>query len=79
MNSDTIGVVQGWMTRPKGSLAVVIPRAARELAGYQGGDRFVVKVDEQRRIIYEKISGRQDPATNDDPARRSQHAPEKEV
>ena len=79
MGGETIGVVQGWMTRPKGSLAVVIPRAAREMAGYQRGDRFIVKVDEEKRIIYEKIPGRQDPATNEDPASQTQPTPATEA
>lgn len=57
MPAEIVGVVKGWMTRPNGSLAVVIPRAAKNTLGCKGGDRFVVKVDEQRRIIYEAVGG----------------------
>lgn len=79
MPGETVGVVQGWMTRPKGSLAVVIPRAAREAVGYKKGDRFIVKLDEQKRIIYEKISDGQGAATNELPACQTPTLPRDEV
>lgn len=49
----TVGVVQGWMTRPNGSLAVTIPHRLREEQGLKGGVRFVVKTDDRGRVIYE--------------------------
>jgi len=64
---------------PHGSVVLTIPVDLRNACGFKKGDRFLAGLDEKGRIVYEQIPGRQGPATNDDPARRSQHDPVKEA
>nr|WP_303714785.1 hypothetical protein [Methanoculleus marisnigri] len=61
------------------SLALTVPYHLREECGFKKGDHFAVKTDGHRRIIYEKIPGRQGTATNDDPADQYPHDPISEV
>ena len=68
MQEILVGTVRGLALSR--SLALTVPYHLREEHGFRKGDLFVVKTDEQGRIIYEKIPGRQGTATNDDPARR---------
>lgn len=72
-----IGTVRSRAT--SASLALTIPSLLRAKHGFEKGDHFVVKIDEQDRIIYEKIPDRQGTATNEDPACQEPTHPHIEV
>ena len=77
MSEQLVGTVRGWATCK--SLALTVPHHLREEHGFKRGDRFAVKTDAQGSIIYEKISGREGPATNEDPSRQTQPTPATEA
>ena len=77
MREELVGTVRSLALNR--SLALTVPYLLREECGFKKGDRFAVKTDAQGRIIYEKISGGQGTATNDDPARQFPHDPISEV
>lgn len=77
MAEHLAGTVRGWATCR--SLALTVPCHLREALGFKKGDHFAVKTDGPGRIIYEKIPGRQDPATNEDSASQFPHDPISEV
>lgn len=52
------GVVRSRATST--SLALTIPHHLRVKHGIEKGDYFVVKIDEQERIVYEKLPGGED-------------------
>jgi bifunctional DNA-binding transcriptional regulator/antitoxin component of YhaV-PrlF toxin-antitoxin module len=47
------GVVRGVMLSR--SMVVCIPREIRDRVGFEKGEKFSVKIDENNRIIYEAI------------------------
>ncbi len=77
MREELVGTVRSLALNR--SLALTVPYLLREECGFKKGDRFAVKTDAQGRIIYEKISGGQGTATNEDPANQLPHAPILEV
>jgi hypothetical protein len=56
MSEDIVDVVTAWRTGKPDSLVLVIPKKLRRLGMFEKGQRFLVKLDERRRIIYEAIS-----------------------
>jgi len=56
MSAETIiDVVKAYPVGKPDSLVVVIPKTVREILNFKAGQRFCVKIDEQRRLIYEPI------------------------
>lgn len=77
MREELVGTVRSLALNR--SLALTVPYLLREECGFKKGDRFAVKTDAQGRIIYEKISGGQGTATNEDPASQTQPTPATEA
>jgi len=55
MAEKIISTAKAYRTGKPHSLVVVIPKEAAEKHGYGPGTKFLVKVDENRRLIYEPL------------------------
>ena len=56
MSEQIVGIVKAYSVGEPDSIVVVIPKEAHEkLTNHPKGQRFLVKLDEKGRIIYEPI------------------------
>jgi len=62
MSERIVGIVKAYPVGSPGSIVVVIPKEAyNELVRHPKGQRFLVKVDEEGRLIYEPLRETESP------------------
>jgi len=54
-DSIGIGITRAWNPGGDYTIAVVIPAAIRHALNIQKGDQFLVQIDHEGRIVYERI------------------------
>ena len=57
MVEQIVGIVRAYSTGKPDSIVVVIPKDAHEKMAKVKGQKFLVKIDELGRLIYEPIPG----------------------
>jgi len=57
MVEQIIGVARAYSTGKPDSIVIVIPKGAHKKMGRVRGQKFLVKIDEKGRLIYEALEG----------------------
>jgi len=52
---EIISLVKTYFINKHGSLIVVIPKEAVRKLGFEHGMKFLVKIDDKNRLIYERV------------------------
>jgi len=58
LDENVVAIVTAYQVSKPDSLVVVIPKRVRKMLGTIKGERFIVKVDKDGRIIYEPLKER---------------------
>jgi len=55
LSEQVLDIVTAYQTGSPDSLVVVIPKRIRDKWAFKKGQRFMVKIDEKNRLIYEPV------------------------